>query len=100
MSTNVFLICAALVAALVLTLQHRPRLLPVIALVVSGFEALRALRVLHFGVAGLPLDLILGAVLVVCGAVVLLRTSHKPSVSAATVVTLVGALQVLSRLRP
>lgn len=96
--SHIALACAAVVGALVLTLQHRPLLFPVIALVAAGLELLIALKILHLGLGSLPLDVILGATLAVTGAVVWVRTSGKNVVSAATVVVLIGVLQVLSGL--
>jgi hypothetical protein len=98
MSMTTVLACIAVVAALVMTIQHRPLVFPIIALVVSGLEALMALHVLHFSIANLPLGLIFGGVLVVAGAMVYLKTSGKSVIAAATVVVVVGALQVLNGL--
>jgi hypothetical protein len=52
---------------------------------------------LHTG--AFPVRLLLGAVLLVAGAVAYLRVTAKVAVSAATVVALVGLLQVVMGLR-
>jgi hypothetical protein len=98
MSMHLVLACAAVVGALVLAARHRPLLFPVIALAVAGLEALMALRVVNVRVSAVPLDLVLGGALVVCGAVVYARSSAKIVVAAATVVFMVGALQLLAGL--
>lgn len=88
----------ALVCSIVLLLQHKGRLLPGIAVGASGIELLMAFGVLHLSVGGLPLALILGACLAVGGIGVYLRASAKTVVSAATIVSLIGLLQVASAL--
>lgn len=79
--------------------QHRPIGFPVVALVVSGVEALSAFHLVHVSVARVPLPLVLGVGLVVAGVAVYLRAGSKALISAATVVTLVGGLQVFLALR-
>jgi hypothetical protein len=76
----------------------RPRLFPIIAVAASGIEALLALHVVRFGVRGLNLSLLLGAALAVAGALIWNRTGGKTHVTAATVLMLVGAVQVLTTL--
>src|SRR5438270_9771219 len=98
MSLHLILACVAVAAALILAVQHRPLLFPLIALVVAGVEALMALHVLNFHIRNVPLDLIFGGALVVSGAAVYVRSSAKSMVAAATVIALVGALQILTGL--
>ncbi len=88
----------AAASSIVLLLQHRARLFPVIALVASGLELLMAFGFLHFSLGSISTLLVLGAALIVGGVGVYLKASGKPVVSAATVVTLIGALQVASAL--
>jgi hypothetical protein len=87
---------AALAASLLLLFQLKQRVFPIVAAVASGIEALLAFRVFHFGIRGLNLWLILGAALIVAGAIVWTKTAGKTHVTAATVVTLVGAVQVFT----
>jgi hypothetical protein len=89
---------AALVASIVLLLHNAHRVLAIIALAVSGVEVVLAFGLVHFGVRGLPLGLIFGATLAVVGAVLFLRVHHKNAVAAATVIALVGVLQLLTAL--
>jgi hypothetical protein len=97
MSMHLILTGVAVVGALIL-IQHRPLLFPIIALAVAGIEALMALHVLSLRAGGLPLELIFGATLAVCGAAVYMSASAKSVVAAATAVFIVGALQLLSAL--
>jgi hypothetical protein len=79
--------------------QHRPAGFPVVAVVSSALEAFMAFGVVHMQVARVPLGLVLGAALVVAGVAVYLRASTKSVISAATVVVLVGAVQVYAALK-
>ena len=88
----------AVACSIVLLLQHKARLFPVIALAASALELLMALGILRLNAGGIPIALILGAALAVAGVAVYLKTSSKPVVSSATIVTLIGALQVASGL--
>jgi hypothetical protein len=92
------LACLALAAAIVLALRHRPLLFPVVAVVVSAVEVLSAFGLAHVSVARLPLGLIFGGALVVAGIGVFVKTADKTAVAAATVIALVGALQLLASL--
>lgn len=84
----------AVVCSVVLLLQHRARMFPVIALVASGLELLMAFGVLHFSLGGVSTLLVLGVALVVGGVGVYLKANGKPVVSAATIVSLIGLLQI------
>lgn len=96
MTQATLLVLAALAASIFLFLQTRPRLLPGIALGVSGFEAALAFKLFRPGIAGMVIELAPGAALAVVGSLLFLRVSNKRLVAAATTVTLVGALQVLA----
>jgi hypothetical protein len=98
MNVATVLVFAALSASILLFLRTRPRLVPIVALVASGVQALMALRVVQLGGTGLPLPLILGGALAASGVLLYLRVSGKPLVAAATVVAMVGAIEVLSAL--
>jgi len=88
----------AVACSILLLLQHRARLFPVIALVASGLELLMSLGILHLSLGSIPLLLILGATLIVGGAGVYVKASGKLVISAATIVALIGLLQVASAL--
>lgn len=88
------LILSALLASFVLVFRAGERIPAIIALVVSGLEALIA-----FGLISIRgpayLGLLLATGLAVAGVWALGRTGTKPTVSAATVVALVGVVQLL-----
>jgi hypothetical protein len=96
MNVATVLVFAALSASILLFLRTRPRVLPIVALVASGLQALTLLKVVSLGGTGLPMGLILGGALAASGALLYLRVSSKPLVAAATVVAMVGAIEVLS----
>ena len=88
----------AVACSIVLLLQHRARLFPVVALLASGLELLMSLGILHLSFGSFPLLLVLGAALAVGGIGVYLKASAKPVVSAATIVALIGLMQLASAL--
>lgn len=96
MTVATALILMVSAASLLLFMRAGARLVPAIALAVSALELLLAFRIVQLGLKGVPLDLVLGGALATCGALLYLRVSHKTLVAAATVVALVGAVQVLS----
>lgn len=96
MTLHVTLAIAALLAAISLVLSSSSRALGAIALVAAGLEVAMAFGKIHFSIAGVPLGLVLGLALAVPGALAWLRASAKVAISAATIVTLVGVLQVIA----
>lgn len=94
---SVALAVSALIGA-VLLLFEKERVFPIVAVVVAGIEVLRGLGILHIGLQGFPLRLILGALLLVAGVVCHAKAAGKLAVSAATVLVFVGLLQVLAGL--
>jgi hypothetical protein len=95
MTLHVALAVAALAASIVLLFAAVGRPLAVVALVASGLEVAMALGALRLHVAGVPLGLVLGLALALPGLLAWLRASSKAAVSAATVVAVVGVLQVV-----
>lgn len=93
------LIVCTLVAAVMLVLQSGERLVPLIALVAVGIEALIAFRVIQLSSAKVRIDVILPAVLVVTGGICWSRSATKSAVTASTVVALVGLIKLLLALR-
>jgi hypothetical protein len=89
------LVVSALVASIVLLFHRDDRLFPALALVASGLEALMVFNVIELISGKLRIDLILPALLAAAGAVCWGRSDSKPSTTAATVVTLVGLLQLV-----
>lgn len=99
MSFHVMLALAALACAILLVVQLKVRLWPVVAAVVSGLEVLLAFGIIHLSVSGFPLGTILGIALAVAGVLVWLKVQGKTHVSAATVIAIVGAFQTLTAMR-
>lgn len=95
MSIHLALAVAGLAASILLVVGGATRILGTVALAASGVEVAMAFGLLHFSVAGLPLGLVLGLCLAVPGLLAWLRTSSKTGITAATVTSLVGLLQVL-----
>ena len=95
MSFHHALVVSALVASIVLIFHRDDRLFPVLALVASGLEALMVFGVLSLSSGKLRIDVILPALLVVAGGICWAKEEGKVCVTAATVATLVGALQLL-----
>ena len=85
---------AAFASSLLLLIQLKARLFPIIAAIVSGIELLLAFHILHFSLRGLNLMLVFGAALLVAGAIIWARTGGKTHITAATVIALVGAIQI------
>jgi hypothetical protein len=95
MTLHIAIAIAALVASAILLLAKVARPAALVALVASALEVAMALGFLRIHAAGVPLGLVLGLVLAVGGLLTWLRATAKTAVSAATVVALVGVLQVL-----
>ncbi len=96
MTLHFALAVAAFAAAILLAFGPAQRLLAAIALLAGGVEVAMSMGYLRLSVAGIPLGLVLGLSLAVPGLLLWLRVSSKPAVSAATVVALVGVLQVIA----
>jgi len=89
------LVVSALVASIVLIFHRDDRLFPVLALVASGLEALQVFNIISLSSGKFRIDVILAALLAVAGAICWSREDGKICVTAATVATLVGVLQLL-----
>ena len=93
------LVGTALAAAIYLLLMKSERMFPTIAVIASGVELLLAMGLMSLSLAKFRIDVILPALLVVSGAVCWSRSSEKGSITAATGLTLIGAIQLLLALR-
>jgi hypothetical protein len=87
----------ALGASLLLVLRVPARLFPIIALVASGLEVLRAMAILNVKVPVVGAATLFTVAMVVGGAGSWLKASSKIPVTAAAVVAFVGAMRLLSR---
>ena len=95
MTVHTILAIAALVGSISLFLGPANRTLAVIALIASALGVAMRLGLIRVSVAGIPLSLVLGLGLAVPGVMIWLRASGRSAISAATVVALVGILQLL-----
>jgi hypothetical protein len=93
------LVVTALVGAIVLILHRDDRLFPVIAGVAAGLEALMVFHIISLSSGKFRIDVILPALLVLAGGLSWSRSTTKPTVTAATAVTLAGLIQLLAALR-
>ncbi|WAS91600.1 hypothetical protein [Nannocystis punicea] len=96
MNVNTVLVLGVVAASLFLFLRAGRRLLTAIALAASVLEALLAFGLVQLGLKGVPLGLVLGGTLAACGVLLYLQVGQKPQVAAATVLALVGGMQVLA----
>lgn len=93
------LVVVALASSALLLAQSSERLFAGIAFLAAGVEALLVFHLMTLSVAKLRIDVILPALLVVGGGMAWARTTSKAHVTAATLVTVVGLLQLLEALR-
>jgi hypothetical protein len=100
MSIPSLLVLAAVASSVVAVALSAQRLVPVVAVAAAGLEALLRFGVVHLDVAHVPIGLVLGVVVALTGAVMWVRATGKALVTAATVVTLVGAVQLLAGVVP
>jgi hypothetical protein len=94
MSLHTGLAIAALCAAVYL-LTHPARLYPALAALAAGLQVAMALGIATFGIKGVSLALVFGAVLAVTGGIMFAKTTAKLHVGASTVLVFVGAIQLL-----
>ncbi|MGA9523485.1 MAG: hypothetical protein WBV82_18625 [Myxococcaceae bacterium] len=99
MNVSLILAIAALACAVFLAVQVQSRLFPVVASAVAAIEVLMALGIVRLAVSGIPLGLVLAIALAVAGALCWVKAQPKLHVSAATIILIVGALQVLTAIR-
>ncbi|HUJ58404.1 MAG TPA: hypothetical protein VLX92_07925 [Kofleriaceae bacterium] len=88
------LVLSAVIAAICLLLDREDRVFPWLAVIASALEALIAFDVIALSSARFRIDLILPGVLAVAGGVCWGRAKQKSSITAATVVAIVGLIQV------
>ncbi|BDG02580.1 hypothetical protein [Anaeromyxobacter oryzae] len=99
MTTHVYLAIAALAGSGLLFFTAQGRALPAIALLASGLEVVQVMGWLRVDVAGLNLGLILALLLAIPGLVAWFRAAGKPAITAAAIVTFIGIVQVVERVR-
>jgi len=92
------MIVTLVIASLVLVFHAGDRVFPLVAVVAAGLEALIAFRLITLSSPRFQIHSILAAILVVAGAVCWVRSATKPTITAATIVVLLGAFQLLHAL--
>ena len=93
------LILTTFCASVYLLLNKSDRMFPTLAVLASGIQLLMAFGLMSLTLAKFRVDVILPVVLVVAGLVCWSRMSTKGAITAATIVTLMGATQLLGALR-
>jgi hypothetical protein len=88
------LIGTALAAAIYLLLNRSDRMFPTIAVIAAGIELLLVMGVMSLSLAKFRVDVILPGLLVVSGVMCWSRSTEKGSITAATIVTLMGGIQL------
>ncbi len=99
--TKLFVITAVISAILLLVFQPgrlSEKILPIIAVVASVWEALIVFRVARLSLPGVNTMLVLGATLAIVGGIMYARMPGKTQTAAATLLTFVGAIQLLTAL--
>jgi hypothetical protein len=96
MHTSNLLIVVALAASVLLVFKVPGRLFPLIALVGSAIEALRAFGILSLKVPVIGAAVLFGGAMVVGGVGSWIKSSSKVPVTAAVLVALVGAMRVIA----
>jgi hypothetical protein len=99
MEFGTVLIVTTVLASLVLLGQKSDRMFPMIAVVAAALQALMVFGVLTLTLAKFRVDVILPGLLVLAGAVCWSRASTKTSITAGTLVTTIGAIELLLALR-
>jgi hypothetical protein len=92
------MVLCALAGSIVLFAQAPVRVFATIALVAAALQTLFMFGLLSISMKGVNVLLLLAIALLVCGTLVWIRTVSRPTVTAATIVTFVGALQVIDAL--
>ena len=82
-----------------LVLMKTDRVFALVALAAAGIETLMAFGIMTLTLAKFRIDAILPALLLVAGAVCWTKVATKSAVTAATIVTLLGGLELMIALR-
>ena len=89
------LVVAAFISAVIMVLNTGDKLFPLVALVATGIEMLITFRLISLSIASFKIETILAATMLVSGAICWSRASTKSSITAGTIIPLVGAVQLL-----
>jgi hypothetical protein len=92
------LIIMTLCAAVYLLLNRSDRMWPTVAVIAAGIQTLLAMGLMSLSLAKFRIDVILPAVLVVCGVICWLKDSTKGTITAATLITVIAGLELVAAL--
>ena len=92
------LVIATLCAAIYLLLHKSDRMFPTIAVIAAGIQTLVVFGMMSLTLAKFRIDVILPAVLVVCGVMCWMRDSTKGAITAATLITVIAGIELLGAL--
>lgn len=92
------LVIATLCSAIYLVMNNGDRMVPTIATIAAGIQALVVFGLMSLSLAKFRIDVILPAVLVVCGVICWMRMSSKGSTTASTLITLIAGMELLGAL--
>lgn len=95
MASGLISAICVLAGSLLVLGDEKGRVWAIIGAVSGGIEAAVALKLLTITLRGFSLNLVLGSVAAVCGIVMLMKVDTKLRIISATVVTMIGVLQVL-----
>jgi hypothetical protein len=99
MSTTTITIVAAFASSLFVLFQTPNKLFPGMAAIASGVELLLVMGIMSLSLTKFRVDVILPALLVVSGIACWGKSSTKGVITAATVIGVIGAMQLLLALR-
>jgi hypothetical protein len=93
------LVVVALGSSALLLAQSSERLFAGLAFLAAGIEALLVFKLMTLSLTNIRIDVILPALLIVGGGMAWYRMTGKAHVTASTLVTVVGLLQLLEAVR-
>jgi len=93
------LVIMTLCAAIYLLLNKSDRMWPTVAVIAAGIQTAVVFGVMTLTLSKFRIDVILPAVLVVCGVMCWLKESTKGTITAATLITLIAGVELLGALR-
>ena len=92
------MILMTLASAIYLLMHNGDRMVPTIAVIAAGIWTAMVFGLMSLTLAKFRVDIIIPAVLVVCGVVLWMRSSTKGGTTASTLITLIAGTTLLARL--
>ena len=86
-------------AALYLLMNKSVRMWPMLAVIASGVQLLMVFGLMSLTLAKFRIDVIIPALLVVAGVICWMKVSAKGTITAATLIMLIAAVELLGALR-